>query len=400
MPPQALSDADYRLLGLKPGARPTEIKRAYRRLAKKWHPDRYHSESYETRAFAEKQFREINEAYERLLDNWWRSVETVLNARPSPAAAGGAERTHDRQPPPRPGSGGVDRRMFAYRAAGFLFLAAVLAVLVFESQTSYRFSPREVEVIAPPREIAPGPPDTAGRPPQTEAPLDELLSEIAPPQRPLLQPQADNVKNFFTVGSSSSEVLHIQGRPTRVQGQTWVYGLSEIHFKQGRVWRFNNFDGTLRVRMLAGGSGEKAAPPFFTVGSTEDDVLLVQGTPTRIEQDKWFYGFAEIRFKDRRVREFDNYFGALKVRLLPSPAAGFSPQKYFFTIGSTPDEVLTVQGTPTSIQGNIWSYNFSYVFFRDGRVVNVTDSDSNLRFIPPEDIPNSSVGAAATNSGS
>jgi hypothetical protein len=88
------------------------------------------------------------------------------------------------------------------------------------------------------------------------------------------------------------------------------------------------------------------------------------------------------------------------VRLLPSPAAGFSPQKYFFTIGSTPDEVLTVQGTPTSIQGNIWSYNFSYVFFREGRVVNVTDSDSNLRFIPPEDIPNSSVGASATNSGS
>lgn len=49
----------YRSLGVQPGATAEELKKAYRGLAKKYHPD-LHSGDKE----AEARFKEINEAYE------------------------------------------------------------------------------------------------------------------------------------------------------------------------------------------------------------------------------------------------------------------------------------------------------------------------------------------------
>ncbi len=52
----------YSLLGLSKGASAAEIKKAYRKLALEWHPDRNKAEG------AEKKFKEINQAYETLID--------------------------------------------------------------------------------------------------------------------------------------------------------------------------------------------------------------------------------------------------------------------------------------------------------------------------------------------
>jgi hypothetical protein len=219
--------------------------------------------------------------------------------------------------------------------------------------------------------------------------LSEFPSPVPAPSAPLLQP-SEPAKSYFTIGSTSPEVLLVQGPPSRIHGQTWIYGLSEIQFKNGQVWRYNNFDGSLNVRMLPRAAVDQAPPAYITLGSTEDEILLVQGTPSRVEQDKWFYGFAEIRFKDGFLREYDNYFGTLKVRLVPSVPAGPDQKRTFFTVGSTPDEVLALQGTPTSIHGNLWSFDFSSVYFRDGKVHYVTNTDGTLRFLPREELGNSS----------
>jgi curved DNA-binding protein len=55
----------YEVLGVPRGADPGAIKKAYRRLALKWHPDRHGDEG---RAAAEVQFKRLNEAYEVLSD--------------------------------------------------------------------------------------------------------------------------------------------------------------------------------------------------------------------------------------------------------------------------------------------------------------------------------------------
>uniref|UniRef100_A0A832M6E7 Tetratricopeptide repeat protein n=1 Tax=Oscillatoriales cyanobacterium SpSt-402 TaxID=2282168 RepID=A0A832M6E7_9CYAN len=57
----------YETLGLQPGASPTEVKQAYRALAKTWHPDRFNHDS-ELRRQAEEKLKDINEAYRQLKD--------------------------------------------------------------------------------------------------------------------------------------------------------------------------------------------------------------------------------------------------------------------------------------------------------------------------------------------
>ncbi|WP_051036384.1 J domain-containing protein [Pleurocapsa sp. PCC 7327] len=55
----------YEILGLIPNASPEEVKKAYRQLAKTWHPDRFPNNSQEQKEAAEK-FKKILEAYEVL----------------------------------------------------------------------------------------------------------------------------------------------------------------------------------------------------------------------------------------------------------------------------------------------------------------------------------------------
>ena len=56
----------YKVLGLDSNASDDEIKKAYRRLAMKYHPDKVEGMGEEVKRNAEAQFREINEAYEQI----------------------------------------------------------------------------------------------------------------------------------------------------------------------------------------------------------------------------------------------------------------------------------------------------------------------------------------------
>ncbi|MDD4222634.1 MAG: DnaJ domain-containing protein, partial [Candidatus Methanomethylophilus sp.] len=60
----------YEVLGLSKDATPDEIKKAYRMLAKKYHPD----VSTEPKDVAEAKFKEISEAYEVLSDSQKRQL--------------------------------------------------------------------------------------------------------------------------------------------------------------------------------------------------------------------------------------------------------------------------------------------------------------------------------------
>ena len=88
----------YEMLGVEPGAGEAEIKTAYRRLARKYHPD------VSKESGAEETFKAINEAYEALRDPEKRAAYDQLRAR-------GYRPGDEVQPPPGGfggGHGGVD----------------------------------------------------------------------------------------------------------------------------------------------------------------------------------------------------------------------------------------------------------------------------------------------------
>lgn len=61
-----LSQNAYTILGVDPSASDEEVKKAYREMAKKNHPDLVSNLGEEVRQAAEKKFQEINEAYETI----------------------------------------------------------------------------------------------------------------------------------------------------------------------------------------------------------------------------------------------------------------------------------------------------------------------------------------------
>src|SRR5699024_8535402 len=77
----------YKILGVSRDADESDIKRAYRRLARKYHPD------VSTEDDAEARFREANEAYEVLKDPEKRAAYDQL-------CSGGTSEEHGFEPPP------------------------------------------------------------------------------------------------------------------------------------------------------------------------------------------------------------------------------------------------------------------------------------------------------------
>ena len=62
-----MSNNPYEILGLNPGASEAEIKKAYRELVKKYHPDKYQGNPLAD--LAEEKLREVNEAYDTLINS-------------------------------------------------------------------------------------------------------------------------------------------------------------------------------------------------------------------------------------------------------------------------------------------------------------------------------------------
>jgi len=59
-----MSNSYYTILGIQKTAQEGEIKKAYRKLALKWHPDK----NPDNKKAAEEKFKEISEAYSVLID--------------------------------------------------------------------------------------------------------------------------------------------------------------------------------------------------------------------------------------------------------------------------------------------------------------------------------------------
>jgi len=94
----------YAALGLKPGASLSTVKRQFKTLVRKWHPDRFVGDP-KSMIEANHQLRVINQAYNTIIAADFRPVVPVVRrdpVPPSPPRSNGSSPQADTSPPPRP----------------------------------------------------------------------------------------------------------------------------------------------------------------------------------------------------------------------------------------------------------------------------------------------------------
>lgn len=365
----------YIALGLRPGASPDEVRQAYRDLVKVWHPDRFSDDRLKQKA--EEKLKEINEAYNSLKHarpSQPKDSSTTRRAdqrprgaaRPRQAPPHGAE---EPSPPSKKKLWPVKKRELLAAVFAAAFLISVIYYVtepagpflhVSFDQEVYRGTPPGANGTETGDEAEQH--DSGAQAPKwTERVVSEMRIALPPSFR----------FNYFTIGSTRDEVQAIQGTPDQVVGETFHYGTSQVHFQGGRVVSWANNYPRLKVHW----KGASTTKTGYSVGSSKDEVIAIQGTPERLTDTVFHYGTSEVRFHDGRVVGWINKFPRLKVEMRPTTTT----TKDRFTVGSTRDEVLAIQGTPDSFTDNAFRYGTSEVLFQNGLVVRWTNSFPRLK---------------------
>ncbi|RYZ24713.1 MAG: J domain-containing protein [Chitinophagaceae bacterium] len=205
----------YKVLGVKDFASQEEIKTAYRKLSKKFHPDVNDQDK-----FFEERFKEVQSAYEVLSDEYKRLLHDDALRRKVVEQHTYRTKQQDAPVP-----------VVKKNVSVLILLACVLFVLL-----SLLFF------------LAPG--DSSA--------IDQKYDKVVPEsQRPAERVRIEDDR--FTLGSTKEEVLKIQGDPTEKYfyetiGEVWYYGFSSVTFNDGRVSQFSNKERNLKVYLNNAGN--------------------------------------------------------------------------------------------------------------------------------------------------
>lgn len=113
---------------------------------------------------------------------------------------------------------------------------------------------------------------------------------------------------FFGIGTTMTDVIEIQGAPSKTNGNTWYYGKSFVVFNNGRVVDWHQ---DILSPLKTHSSNSTILRPRITtqiiaVGLSKSEVRLIQGEPMQDLVDVWVYGSSKIYFKNDRVVSWVN----------------------------------------------------------------------------------------------
>lgn len=309
------------VLGVSPSASPKEIRKAYHRLVKRWHPDRFLSDE-KRRLEAEQMTRLLNDAYRLLMQ--------PASQPPSPTAASDL-RSRLKAAADRTGPG----RAFWFAVAGAVFSVAVVFLILRGSE---RAANVRVNGVA--------------------------FSEW-------------EWRSSFRPGSTKDEVLAVQGEPERTQGDLWYYGRDWVSFREGRVSSYSNAQGKLRVRLPFRVGVDTAPQRAVWLGSPERDVYATHGAPTRYLEDTWYYDTDWVGFEEGKLSKFSNIGGRLRLR----PETVAKPKETRFGVGTESLDLVAIQGVPLRVEGDVWYYGTDFVMMENGVVRSYSNASRKLKTV-------------------
>jgi DnaJ domain len=322
-------------LELKTDCTSAEIHSAYEVLSKAWNPDRFQDDGA-MKAMAEERFGKISAAYALL-------VRGSVQAAPFRSEAAGERNEAPIDAAPEAGTNkrarksqrlgynngpkaGIRVPMPLVIGCGALVAAVITGWFLFEPLDARLmgipvagkvYADVKLDVrsrvqewknktgigtgsTAPPAASADATP-TEDQPAQEAENSTPVTHRVAPQQ-----PAHSHVLPFITAGLTKSEVIAAQGNPTAETGDEMEYGKSKLFFGNGVLigWQIDP-TSSLRVKLWP----DAVVDPnlqSFGMGSTKNDVLVVQGTPTIYSQNTFGYGNSEVYFQNGRVTGWKN----------------------------------------------------------------------------------------------
>jgi len=343
----------YKILGVEDFASAEEVKTAYRKLSKKFHPDINEGDK-----FFEERFKEIQNAYEILFDSRRKEIH---DSKLKSTFSGSREfnfkenNKNESKEESKKGKGTTENRNntksnnktedsntntttrdtfskgeskpFNFRSIGIVVIIILVIVGIIslnkkQQDTYNKNNENSSSQSSTPDDYS----NQTAKTPTFQSPETNTYdNQSSSSDEELSQPSSIS-GDYFTVGSSKDEVLQAQGNPTGINKyeemgeEVWSYGFSTVTFKNGRVSEYSNTGRNLKAKMTTSNKSQSNTE-YFTVGSSKDEVLQAQGNPTGINkyeemgEEVWSYGFSTVTFKNGRVSEYSNSSRNLKVRL-------------------------------------------------------------------------------------
>lgn len=249
----------YSILGVFQDDDWDTVRTAYKRQIRRWHPDRF--QDTDQRRIAEDKSKDINLAYQ-MLDDYFREFGSLppddSAQRETPPATSDEWPAHEHDTGPKhdefygsehgqttfstsqqPRHRGYTRIIVAAAviAIGYMMLEPLfpdiqnvpettLAEYPLAGPAAGDFAANQTDSSAPPGASAPAKP--------TDVPAGWQVNEKITGHGPKLSPTSVRA-TIISIGVSKQDVLAIQGHPLRQTDTEWDYGLSRIHFEDGKV---------------------------------------------------------------------------------------------------------------------------------------------------------------------
>jgi hypothetical protein len=321
--------AALQTLDLQSSATRQDIEDAYRKLAKLWQPDPFQRDEKLKKA-ADAKLNAINTAYTALT-----SAPAEIDLEGQDAQPASAETTS--MPEPTGASGGGWQHLIGAlpRPSSLMAIAALVAGLcvggfLLETFDSYLMG------------------------------------------KPVVGEQYLHLKTFLSVrfrekthdawNASWNRLL-----PRESHAVTPAAPLPDVEAQKARLERTPHVQHTYDSSAVQ--PEHVKAKPYITAGLTKDEVIAIQGTPSSSSEDGLAYGSTEFYFRDGKLAgwSIDSKSDPVRVKLWPETAV--DPNLRSFTLGSTKDQVLVIQGTPTLFSEDRFGYGGSEVYFQNDRVI-------------------------------
>ncbi len=263
----------YRILKVKYDCSWEELRKSYKMQIQKWHPDRFEDGSAEKQA-ADEKIRYLNTAYHQLADYHRQHGQLPVVEKPAetrtstvitPDTTAKARPTVNRQntgASSTTAAGRVRPRKEPGKFRIYLTLAAAVTfsyILLSQNPTedsNQKQTSSNPKVVSEQSEQSSSPDQTEQETDKNPTQTDNLQTSVATDNH-RSEKTKPKENDFFTYGSSIGEVISVQGAPTRIEGDTWYYGDSEVYFYEGEVVKWRRMPGyPLKAQLIITTPGE------------------------------------------------------------------------------------------------------------------------------------------------